>query len=37
MLPEVATAYPNVKFLQIDSCPFTQYEAEHLLLGVPRI
>lgn len=22
MLPEVATAYPNVKFLQIDSCPF---------------
>jgi basic membrane protein A len=23
MLPEVATAYPNVKFLQIDSCPFT--------------
>ena len=23
MLPEVATAYPNVKFLQIDSCPFS--------------
>jgi basic membrane protein A len=23
MLPEVAAAYPNVKFLQIDSCPFT--------------
>jgi basic membrane protein A and related proteins len=23
MLPEVASAYPNVKFLQIDSCPFT--------------
>ena len=22
MLPEVATAYPNMKFLQIDSCPF---------------
>jgi basic membrane protein A and related proteins len=22
MLPEVAVAYPNVKFLQIDSCPF---------------
>jgi basic membrane protein A and related proteins len=22
MLPEVATAYPNVKFLQIDNCPF---------------
>jgi basic membrane protein A and related proteins len=22
MLPDVATAYPNVKFLQIDSCPF---------------
>jgi len=22
MLPEVATAYPNVKFLQVDSCPF---------------
>src|SRR3984957_15626207 len=22
MLPEVATAYPNTKFLQIDSCPF---------------
>lgn len=22
MLPEVAAAYPNVKFLQIDSCPF---------------
>jgi basic membrane protein A and related proteins len=23
MLPEVAAAYPNVKFLEIDSCPFT--------------
>src|SRR5271166_601482 len=22
MLPDVATAYPNVKFLQVDSCPF---------------
>jgi basic membrane protein A len=22
MLPEVAAAYPNVKFLQVDSCPF---------------
>ena len=22
MLPEVASAYPNVQFLQIDSCPF---------------
>src|SRR5260370_30071218 len=22
MLPAVATAYPNVKFLQVDSCPF---------------
>src|SRR5271165_4557805 len=22
MLPEVATSYPNVQFLQIDSCPF---------------
>lgn len=22
MLPEVATAYPNVQFLQVDSCPF---------------
>ena len=22
MLPEVATAYPKVKFLQVDSCPF---------------
>jgi basic membrane protein A and related proteins len=22
MLPEIATAYPKVKFLQIDSCPF---------------
>ena len=24
MLPEVAAAYPNVKFLQIDSCPFNK-------------
>jgi basic membrane protein A and related proteins len=24
MLPEVATAYPKVKFLQIDSCPFSK-------------
>jgi basic membrane protein A len=23
MLPEIATAYPEVKFLQIDSCPFS--------------
>jgi basic membrane protein A and related proteins len=22
MLPEVASAYPNVQFLQVDSCPF---------------
>ena len=37
MLPEVATAYPKVKFLQIDSLPVQEHEAEHLLLGVPRI
>ena len=37
MLPEVATAYPNVKFLQVDSCPVRQDEAEHPLLGVSRI
>jgi basic membrane protein A len=24
MLPDVATAYPSVKFLQIDSCPFNK-------------
>jgi len=24
MLPDVATAYPQVKFLQIDSCPFAK-------------
>jgi basic membrane protein A len=24
MLPDVATAYPNTKFLQIDSCPFSK-------------
>ena len=27
MLPEIATAYPNVKFLQIDSCPFANMKS----------
>src|SRR5208282_4315512 len=46
MLPDVATAYPKVKFLQVDSCPFDKLkpnirvgrdvDEKRLVLGVTR-